>query len=339
MNFYSLLMPLLQAAPVDSLPDFDLEGTVATLIHTPIPVTLRNAGEWFLEFSIKLALCLAIIWTAKKAIGALSRWLRKIIDRRRMDKTVSHFLINLLRVFLWLIIVWILISILGIDTSSVVALFASAGLAFGLALSGTLQNFAGGVMILIFKPFRTGDYISSQGEEGTVDDITIINTILITPDNRTVYLPNGATFSGIVRNTSRQRTRRIEWIFTIGYGNDYEQAKELLIRLLKLDSRILKDPAPFIALNKVNSGSIDIVVRVWVKSDDYWGVFYDLNEVVYKTFPANELSPSSPQMEVYLHPVKDGSTGGGKATKAAKTTPTHNEHHCDASAKPSGGES
>ena len=339
--------------PVDSLQNFDLEGTIEKIAHTPFQNLMQNAGTWFLEFGIKLGLCLVLFWVGKKAINFFSNMLRRIMDRRHVDPTVSHFLSNLLRVIFWIILVWILISILGVNTASIVAMFASAGLAFGLALSGTLQNFAGGVMILIFKPFRVGDYIASQGEEGTVSDITIINTILTTPDNRTIYLPNGATFTGIVRNTSQQNTRRIEWTFNIGYGDSYDNAKKLLFELIAKDSRILPKPEPFVALSKLGESTVDIVVRVWAKSGDYWGVFYSLNERVYKAFPDNGLTLPFPQMDVYLHnpdetsstspgneKTNDSDSGSPKSVpKTKETEPVPCENNCDESAKPSGGES
>ncbi len=340
MNWLHHLMPLLQAAPVDSLFDFDLGETVDKITHTPFQTLLENTGAWMWQFTLKLIGCFALIWLGKRTIGTLARFLRRTIDRRKVDRTVTHFLLNLLKVFCWLVILWILVAILGINTSSIVAIFASAGLAFGLALSGTLQNFAGGIMILLFKPFRTGDYIASQGEEGTVDEITIINTILITPDNRTVYLPNGATFTGIVRNTSQQSTRRVEWLFNIGYGHDYDEAKKLLERLITADSRTLKAPAPFIALNRLNQSSVEIVVRVWAKADDYWGVFYDLNEVVYRNFQIHGLDQPSPQMDVYLHPVPEQAPPSPASDTADVPTEfIHSTHHCDAASKPSGGES
>lgn len=351
MHLFSLFFLQTQTPvdqPTDSLLNLDIQGTISRIGHTPIRALLHDAGLWFLDFAVKLLLCIVVFWLAKKAINCISDLLRRLMDRRGADRTVSHFLINLLRVIFWLIVLWILVSILKVDTASIVALFASAGLAFGLALSGTLQNFAGGVMILLFRPFRTGDYIFSQGEEGTVDDITIINTILITPDNRTVYLPNGATFTGIVRNTTNQKTRRVEWTFSIGYANDYDQGKALLLRLIAADSRILQDPLPFIALSRLGQSSVDIVVRVWVKTPDFWGVFYDLNEAVYRTFPANELGQPSPQMDVYLYQPPDPAANPSistsrqaavTATTDAKTQLQYGEHHCAPSAKPSGGES
>ena len=352
MRFLQFLIQLNPATvPADTLKNFDIERTVDRITSTPLDVLLKNAGNWFLEMAIKVAICLVIFWLAKKTINFFSNLIRKIIDKRRVDPTVSHFLMNFFRVIYWIIIAWILISILGVNTASIVAMFASAGLAFGLALSGTLQNLAGGIMILLFKPFRVGDYISSQGEEGTVTDITIINTILNTPDNRTIYLPNGATFTGIVRNTSNQNTRRVEWTFNIGYGDSYDRAKKLLFELIGQDTRILTKPEPFVALSNLAESSVDIVVRVWVKSGDFWGVFYDLNEQVYKSFPANGLSLPFPQMDVYMHSPEDtDNPSEANRTTEKKTVqppvvtppveePTHCENNCDESAKPSGGES
>jgi small conductance mechanosensitive channel len=352
MSIFRLLIQTAAAAnPLDSLEN-KFMGDVHHFFSMPVDQQVRTIAGELIDFGVKLLVCIVAIWLGKKLIRFIVRFLRKIMVRRHVESSISHFLTNLLRAIFWIVIVWVLIDYLGINTSSILALFASAGLAFGLALSGTLQNFAGGVMILLFKPFRIGDYIVTQGEEGTVDDITIINTILITADNRTIYLPNGATFSGIVRNTSKQKNRRVEWIFTTGYGKDYSQAKELLLKLMASDSRILNDPAPFIALNKLGQSSVEIVVRVWVNSDDYWGVFYDLNEVVYQTFPVNELGQPSPQMDVYLHPPKAEDTSSDElqtavpssgvaatAVAEAKTELAHSEHPCDASAKPSGGES
>jgi len=262
---------------------------------------LHTATQGIIHFGIKLIICLVVFYVGKKALGFFDKILRKIMNKRRVDATVGHFLLNLLRVIYWIILVSILIYILGIKTTTFVALFASAGLAFGMALSGTLQNFAGGVMILLFKPFRVGDYIEAQGQGGTVVDITITNTVITTPDNKTIYLPNGATSTGVVNNYSQQSTRRVEWTFAIGYGDNYDKAKELLRGMLQADKRVLDDPAPFIALKELGQNSVNIVVRAWVASSDFWGVFFDLNENVYKNFPDVNLSIPFPQMDVYLH--------------------------------------
>jgi small conductance mechanosensitive channel len=326
-------------------------GEAHRFFSMPIGDQFRTASGWVLDLGLKLLVCIVAIWLGKKLVRQVTRNLRRIMDKRHVESSISHFLTNMLGALFWIVLIWGLIEYLRLSavSTSLLAIFASAGLALGLALSGTLQNFTGGIMILLFKPFRIGDYIVTQGEEGTVDDITIINTILVTADNRTVYLPNGATFSGIVRNISNLHTRRVEWLFNIGYGNDYDEAKEILFKLLAVDSRILKDPPPFIAMNKLSQNSVEIVVRVWVKVDDFWAVFYDLNEVVYKTFPVNELGQPSPQMDVYLHPPKAENTpsdtepaspeAAAAVAAAKKELGQYSEHQQDASAKPSGGES
>ena len=187
---------------------------------------------------------------------------------------------------------------------SFIALFASAGVAVGMALSGTLQNFAGGVMILLFKPFKVGDYIEAQGQSGTVKEIQIFNTIITTTDNKVIIIPNGGLSTGIMMNYSKESQRRVDWVFGIGYGDSYEHAKAVIARLLDNDPRVLKDPNYFIALTALNSSSVDIVVRAWVKAENYWGVFFDMNEKVYKTFAEENLNIPFPQMDVHLYNEK-----------------------------------
>jgi small conductance mechanosensitive channel len=300
MNFFLSLLPLLQT-PADSL-STRFMGKIQHFISMPVEDKIQTLTDWAIEFGVKVLVCLIALWLGKKVIRFVVRFLRKIMDRRHIDTSVGYFLTNLLRAIFWVALVWILIGYLGADTTSILALFASAGLAFGLALSGTLQNFAGGVMILLFKPFRIGDYIEAQGEAGTVIDITIVNTIITTPDNKTIYLPNGATSTGVVNNYSRQPDRRVEWTFGIGYGDDYDQAKQLLMNILEEEPRILDEPAPpFIALKELGTSSVNLVVRAWVVSADYWDVFFAINERVYKSFPEVDLSMPFPQMDVYLH--------------------------------------
>jgi small conductance mechanosensitive channel len=193
-----------------------------------------------------------------------------------------------------------IVGILGINTSSLVALLASAGLAIGMALSGTLQNFAGGVMIMLFKPFKVGDFISAQGYEGKVNEIQIFNTHLLTTDNKEVILPNGILSTGTLTNFSKQETRRVDWVFSIAYGDDYDKAKAVLRRLCDEDQRIKQTPEPFIELGKLNNSSVDITLRVWVNSEDYWAVFFNMNEKVYKTFAQEGLNIPFPQMDVHV---------------------------------------
>ena len=220
---------------------------------------------------------------------------------KKENSALIPFTINLVSISLNIFMIFVIIWILGIETSSFIALFASAGIAIGMALSGTLQNFAGGVMILIFKPFQIGDFIEAQGKAGTVKAILITNTVILTPDNQTIYIPNGNLSTGIITNYSAQDFRRVDWTFSIAYGDDYQKARSVLEDLITKEGRILNEPAaPFIALNKMADSSIDIVVRAWVKTPDYWNVYFLMNETVYKTFEEKGLSIPFPQVDVHI---------------------------------------
>ncbi len=236
-------------------------------------------------------------WLIKK----LKHWVNALMIKREIEASLATFIRSLVSITLNFTFVILLISILGINTSSFIALFASAGVAIGMALSGTLQNFAGGVMILLFKPFKVGDYIEAQGQAGTIKEIQIFNTLITTPDNKIIIIPNGGLSTGITTNYSKESKRRVDWVFGIAYGDSYDKAKSVLSRLLDSDSRILKDPNYFIALKTLNSSSVDIVVRAWTKMEDYWDVYFDMNEKVYKTFAEENLSIPFPQMDVHLY--------------------------------------
>jgi small conductance mechanosensitive channel len=185
--------------------------------------------------------------------------------------------------------------------TSFIAILAAAGLAVGMALSGTLQNFAGGVMILLFRPFKVGDYINALGYSGTVKEIQIFNTILTTPDNVTIILPNGGLSGSAMTNYSTQATRRVDLTYGIGYDDDIDKAREILKNLIAGDKRILKDPEPFVAVSELADSSVNFVVRVWVNSSDYWGVFFDMQETVKKRFDDNGVSIPFPQTDVHVH--------------------------------------
>jgi len=193
------------------------------------------------------------------------------------------------------------LGMLGIEMTSFIAILGAAGLAVGMALSGTLQNFAGGVMILIFKPFKVGDVIDAQGHIGSVSEIQIFNTILKTPDNKTIIIPNGGLSTSSMVNFSTEETRRVDWTVGIGYGDDVEKAKEVLQKLCDEDDRIMKDPAVFIALSELGDSSVNFTVRAWVKASDYWGVYFLMNENIYKTFDKEGLNIPYPQMDIHLH--------------------------------------
>jgi small conductance mechanosensitive channel len=232
------------------------------------------------------------------------KWVVKLINggmtRGNVDESLKPFLLSLIGALLKIMLAISIMTMLGIAMTSFIAILAAAGLAVGMALSGTLQNFAGGVMILLFKPFKVGDFIEAQGYSGVVKEIQIFVTILTTPDNKTIIIPNGGLSNGAVINYSMQATRRVDWVFGIGYGDDLNKAKDLLKGLLEEDSRVLKDPAIFLGLGEMADSSINITVRAWVNAADYWGVFFDTNEKVYDSFNASGISIPFPQMDVHV---------------------------------------
>ena len=234
-------------------------------------------------------------------IGMITRGIRKVMEKRGLDASLIPFLGTLINILLKVMLFISVIGMVGVEMTSFVAILGAAGLAIGLSLQGTLQNFASGVMILIFKPFKVGDVIDAAGFIGSVREIQIFNTIMATPDNRRIIIPNSAIAGNSLTNISAEPTRRVDWTFGIGYGDDYDKAKETLMGYIEADSRIMKDPAPFIALSELADSSVNIVVRVWVDPADYWGVFFDMNETVYKGFEKVGLNIPYPQMDVHVH--------------------------------------
>lgn len=257
-------------------------------------------NRYVIPLGVKLLVAALVFVLGRWVVKLAKNGIDRLMERRKTEASLRSFMMSLISVTLNFILIIIIVSVLGINTSSLVALLASAGLAVGMALSGTLQNFAGGVIIMLFKPFKVGDYIAAQGQEGTVKEIQIFNTIILTLDNKLVTIPNGILSTGIMTNYAKEEKRRVDWVFSIAYGDDYDKAKALLKSLCEADSRILKDPAVFVELAKLNSSSVDITVRAWVKTADYWGVYFSMNEKVYKAFPAQGLNIPFPQMDVHV---------------------------------------
>lgn len=235
----------------------------------------------------------------------LIKWALKAIDSvmvsGKVDNSLRPFLKSLVGTLLKVMLGISIMTMLGIEMTSFIAILASVGLAVGMALSGTLQNFAGGVMILLFKPFKVGDYIDAQGYSGTVKEIQIFVTILTTPDNKTILIPNGGLSNGAMINYSAEATRRVDWVFGIGYGDDIKKAKAIINGILAADTRVQKDPAIFIGLGELADSSINLTVRVWVNASDFWDVFFDTNEKVYDDFNAGGINIPFPQMDVHVH--------------------------------------
>ena len=253
-----------------------------------------------LDFGEKLLLSIIVYIIGRKLIRFLNTVLGKLMNNRKLDVSVISFLTSLINILLTIVLLITIINILGINNSSFIALFASFGVAMGMALSGTMQNFAGGVMILFFRPFKVGDYIQAQGQEGTVKSIQIFNTILTTSDNRTVYVPNGGLSNNIIVNYDNQNTRRIEWSIGVEYGTDYDKAKSVIQSIISSDKRVLNDPSPYIVLKRLGENSVEILIRVWVGRPNYWDVYYDTNEQIYKIFATHGINISLPQMTVHL---------------------------------------
>lgn len=240
---------------------------------------------------IKIVKVLLIWFVGRWILRRVVRLVKHIMDKRAINPSVKSFVSSLIDVVVMILLIIMIISVLGIDTSSFIAIFASAGVAIGMALSGTLQNFAGGVMILLFRPFKVGDYIEAQGVAGTVKEIQIFNTVVTTPDNKVILLPNGPVSTGIINNYSREPLRRVDFTFSIRYGDDFDKAKQVLLRLVSDDKRVLSQPAaPFVELGSMSASSIDITVRLWCKQEDYWDIKFDLNKKVYETFPKEGLN-------------------------------------------------
>lgn len=268
---------------------YDVE--LSKLLETLIGFALQ-AGK-----SILVAIIIYVV--GRFIIRMVNKIVAKVLVKRNVDLTIQSFVKSFVNVLLTTLLIVAVVNALGVDTTSFAALLASVGLAAGMALSGNLQNLAGGILLLLFRPFRVGDYITAQGESGTVKEIQILHTIIVTVDNRDVILPNGALSSGNMTNFSKEPLRRVDLTVGVEYGQDIDRVREVLQKLFAADTRILQEPAPFVALGALSSSSVDITIRLWVKSEDYWGVFFDTNEAIYKTFNKEGINFPFPQLTVH----------------------------------------
>jgi len=233
-------------------------------------------------------------------IRILSKTLVKMLDKRKLDTSLKTFIKSLLINILKILLIISIMGMLGVEMTSFIAIIGAAGLAIGMALSGTLQNFAGGVVILFLKLYKVDDYIETQGHAGVVKEIQIFNTILLTVDNKIVILPNGGVSSNSLINYTQEAKRRVDWTFGIAYGDDTKKARDILHKLMQEDKRIIKTPEPFVALAELADSSVNFAVRAWVKTEDYWDVFFDMNQKVYDIFNEEGLNIPFPQMDVHI---------------------------------------
>ena len=265
---------------------------------------IATISTYVTQYGMRLigAIILLIIgfWVIKIVVKTAS----KGIDKKVEDASLKGFAKSFITIVLKVLLIISAMTVAGIPMTSFVALLGAAGLAIGMALSGTLQNFAGGVMVLVFKPFKVGDYIEAIGHAGVVKEIQIFNTILNTPDNRIIIIPNGKVYSESIVNYSKAETRRVDMIFGISYDDDVNKAKEIILDVIKTNENILTDPAPFLALKELGDSSVNIVVRVWVESPNYWPTYFYLNENVFEAFKKQKINIPYPQMDVHLKQLK-----------------------------------
>ena len=256
-----------------------------------------------IDLAINIAIAIAIFYVGKLLVGFLVRGVRKVMRRQEVDKTLETFVCNFLRIALMIVVAVAAISQLGIETTSFIAIFGAAGLAVGLALQGSLSNFAAGVLIVLFRPYRVGDFVEAAGISGTVEQVQILTTVLKTPDNKQIIVPNSQIMDSIITNYSVKDTRRVDMKVGVSYDDDLDKVHKVLRELVAAEDRILDDPACTIAVAELADSSVNFVLRPWVKAEDYWGVHFDLTEAIKKRFDKEGITFPFPQQDVYLHKV------------------------------------
>ncbi|MBR5576658.1 MAG: mechanosensitive ion channel [Bacteroidaceae bacterium] len=252
-----------------------------------------------IEAGKSIIIAVVTYFVGKTLISLVNRMLSGMMERRNVDPAIQSFAKSLANMLLMILLAISVVSALGVNTTSFAALLASGGVAVGMALSGNLQNLAGGIVILLFRPFRVGDYIEAQGTGGTVGEIQIFHTILTTPDNKKIHLPNGALSSGNITNYSKEPLRRVDFTVAVEYGEDIDKVRKALREILDRDERVLQEPTPVIVLGALADSSVNITVRVWVKSENYWNVFFETNETIYNEFNRQGINFPYPQLTIH----------------------------------------
>lgn len=261
----------------------------------------RLVETYVIPWSINIILALIIYVIGRIIVKILVNLFGKVLARSKYDAMLVDFVKAILHAILMLFVIVASLDRLGVDTTSLVAILGAAGLAIGLSLQGSLKNFAAGVMLLVFRPFRSGDFVEAGGTAGTVNSISIFTTIMTTPDNKQIIVPNGAIYEGNIINYSAKATRRVDMVVGISYDSDLKKAKQILQEMVVADERILKDPAPQVAVSELADSSVNFVVRPWVNSADFWAVKFDFTEAVKLRFDQEGITIPYPQMDVYLH--------------------------------------
>jgi small conductance mechanosensitive channel len=260
--------------------------------------------ELITVFGVKILAALAVFIIGRWVVKYIGNLIRRVMEKRNVDPMLTKFVANLSYMALLTFVILAALGMLGIQTTSFIAVLGAAGLAIGLALQGSLANFAAGVLMIIFRPFKVGDYIEGAGTAGVVEEMQIFTTMLATPDNKTVIIPNAKLSADNIVNYSTKGTRRADMVFGIGYDDDIDKARDIIAKILSDDERVMEDPAVQIAVSELADSSVNFVTRAWVKSGDYWGVVFDTTEAVKKRFDAEGISIPFPQRDVHVYEHK-----------------------------------
>lgn len=308
-----MLLPLSIYEKLDSIAKSDslnavekeIVNAIDVLANTPADDLALGMVDNALRFCLKVGAAILIYLAGAWIIRKVRKILTRTFERKKTDATLASFTLSICSISLTILLILITVGTLGVDTSSIAALLTGGGLAIGLALNGTVQNFAGGIMILIFKPFKAGDYIEAQGHGGTVTEVTITSTKLTTTDNRVIIIPNGTLSYDVINNYSTQQMRRLELTIGVEYGSSSQETKDLLMSLIKSDERSLTmeqgAPAdPFVALSALNDSAVEFTIRIWVRSENYWGLKFDITEQIYNELPKHGIMFPFPQLDVNI---------------------------------------
>ena len=285
----------------------DVSQAISNVSVDDLSALAEKAQIVGMEFGLNIITALAIYFIGKMVVGIVVRALRKLMQKNNVDITLETFIGNLVRVSLLVVVIIAAVGALGIQTTSLIAVMGAAGLAIGLALQGSLSNFAAGVLIVLFRPYKVGDYVDAAGVAGSIEEVQILTTIMKTPDNKRIIVPNSQIMSSIITNFSANETRRVDFVFGVGYGDDLDQVHKELRALVEADERILKEPAYQIVVSELADSSVNFTVRVWAKSGDYWDIYFDMLENVKRRFDDVGISIPFPQRDVHVHQVASSS--------------------------------
>lgn len=301
-SFFSFLVQddIVPTFVPDSVQKANFAQAVDTLMNLDVREVLSDLFSQATWILIKLAIALVIYFVGRWVMRRILRLLDLAFEKRKVDLSLRSFARNTLQAVFIIVLLMIVVQTLGVNVTSLIAIFSAATLAIGMALSGTAQNFAGGIMILVMKPYRVGDFISAQGQSGTVREIKLFSTVITTPDNRTIYIPNNSIATAIVDNYSTAELRRVDWTVGISYGDDVDAIRAAILAQLAADARVLQEPAAVVWVSELADSAVTLTVRAWVKSADYWNVFFEHNEKFYKQLPEKGAHFPFPQMDVHV---------------------------------------